>query len=377
MASYYDVAIIGLGAMGSAAAFHMARRNLSVVGIDQYSPPHELGSSHGESRIIREAYYEHPSYVPIVQRAYELWEQLEQYTGRKLLVQTGGLMIGHPDGELVTGSELSARRHHIPYDRLIPAEVRARYPAFNMPEDSIAIWDPRAGILYPEACVEAHLQAARKTGAELRYDTKVIAWEVDDDNVTIHTSEEEYRARHLVICAGAWVGELLTELDLPLAVERQVLCWFQPAANPEQFEPERFPIFVWETGPGMHFYGFPDLGTGVKVARMHHGETTTPNDLRRETDSADVEVIRDFLSGSIPDANGQNLNAQACMFINTPDLHFLIDYHPNYRQVLIASPCSGHGFKFSSAIGEIIADLVSGDDSQYDLNQFRIDRFAG
>jgi monomeric sarcosine oxidase len=253
--------------------------------------------------------------------------------------------------------------------------VRDRYPAFNLPEDYIAIWDPRAGILMPETCIEVHLEAAQKNGADLRLNERATYWGVEGDHVVITTNLGEYRARFLVLAAGAWVSELLQDLRLPLTVERQVLCWFQPNAQQPMFAPDDFPIFIWERSQGDQFYGFPDLGNGVKVARMHHGETTSPNGLRRDASEDDISSVRKFLRESIPAANGKCVSTQVCMFTNTPDTNFIIDFHPQHRNVLIASPCSGHGFKFSSAIGEIVTDLIVGDDSQYDLSLFRLDRF--
>ena len=376
MTDSYDVAVVGLGAMGSAAAYHLARRGLNVLGLDRYSPPHSLGSSHGETRIIREAYAEHPSYVPIVQRAHELWTELEQDTGRALLLQTAGLTIGPPDGDNITGAELSARRHHLPYERLSAKEVSRRYPGLRPEEATVAILDPRAGVLYPEACIEAHIQMARQNGATLRFEEPVTSWNGDGGGVRVVTSQDQYLADRLVLSAGAWMRSLTAELRLPVKVERQVLVWFEPAANPEHFTPQRCPIFIWEHVGGQIFYGFPDLGQGVKVARLHQGELTDPDALRREVGPDDTEPVRALLRRLLPDASGRQRAAQACMFTNTPDYHFLIDHHPVYSQVIIASPCSGHGFKFASAIGEILADLLIDGRSRFDLSLFALDRFA-
>ncbi len=376
MTDTYDVAIAGLGAMGSAAAYHLAKKGVSVLGLDRYAPPHTLGSSHGETRIIREAYFEHPSYVPIIQRAYELWEQLEDESGRDLFLQSGGVMVGPPDSTLVTGAELSARMHHLPYERLSPEETTERFPALTPAEDTIAIWDSRAGILFPEDCVRSHLDIARANGADLRYDEPVESWEPDGEGVRIRTAKGEYSAGKLLLSAGAWIPSLANGLSLPLEVERQVLVWFEPKDNPGHFAPDRCPIFLWDHGQDRHFYGFPNMGAGVKVALMHQGEEAEPDSIDREVSQQDEDAVRAMLERYLPSANGPALSAQVCMFTNTPDTHFLIDFHPEASQVLIGSPCSGHGFKFASAIGEILAELLVDGRSRLDIDLFRLDRFG-
>ena len=376
MAQTYDVAIAGLGAMGSAAAYHLAKKGVSVLGLDRFAPPHTLGSSHGETRIIREAYFEHPSYVPIIQRAYELWEQLEDESGRDLFLQSGGVMVGHPDSTLVTGAELSAQMHHLPYDRLSPAEVTERFPALTPAEDTVAIWDSRAGILYPEDCVRSHLDIARANGADLRFDEPLESWEPDGEGVRLRTAKGEYGVGKLLLSAGAWIPSLANGLSLPLEVERQVLVWFKPKDNPGHFAPDRCPIFLWDHGQDRHFYGFPNMGTGVKVALMHQGEEADPDSIDRDVSRQDEDAVRAMLERYLPSANGPALSAQVCMFTNTPDTHFLIDFHPESPQTLIGSPCSGHGFKFASAIGEILAELLVDGRSRLNIDLFRLDRFT-
>ena len=371
----YDVAIVGLGAMGGAAAYHLARRGLRVVGFDRHSPPHDQGSSHGETRIIREAYAEGVAYVKIVQRAYELWAELEEESGRDLYLQTGGLMFGSAGSEVVSGAETSAKTHNLAYEKLSADEIRHRYKIFTPDDDMSAISDPRAGILYPEACVEAHMELAERHGAELFFDDPVISWSSTSSGVTVTTEAGTYSAQSLILAAGAWLPRLLNGLEVPLQVERQVLMWHEPITNSDLFSPEQCPIFIWDTGPGVHFFGFPDLGTGVKVARMHYGETTSPEGLRRETDSDDLPPVQSFLERYMPDVPGRLLDSQVCMFTNTPDEDFLVDLHPEYQNVVIASPCSGHGFKFASAMGEILADLATAGESNLDISMFGLDRF--
>jgi sarcosine oxidase len=371
----FDVIIAGLGAMGSAAAWHLSRRRLRVLGLDRFSPPHTFGSSHGQTRIIREAYFEHPLYVPLVQRAYENWAELERESGQRLFQQTGGLMIGPPGGQLVAGAQRSAELHHLPHALLSAAEIRQRFPAFQPSDDMVAVWEPRAGILFPERCIEAHLQMARRDGAVLQFDEPATTWERDGGGVRVLTSKDEYRAQRLLITAGAWIGELIAELALPLTIERQVLFWFDPISHPEYFDPQRCPIYIAEHEPNRFIYGFPNLGEGVKVARHHEGENTDPDRVRREVGPEDIEALRAILRRFMPVIDTMPRAAAVCLYTNTPDSHFLIDFHPYYPQVLLASICSGHGFKFSSACGEILADLLTTGRTTFDLSLFRLARF--
>ena len=371
MPESYDVIVIGLGAMGSAAAFHLARRGRSVLGLDRYTPPHAFGSSHGRTRIIREAYFEHPVYVPLVQRAYELWADLERASGHDLLQITGGLMIGRPDGVLVGGARRSAEQHRLRHELLTAAEVRRRFPALRPADDMVAVWEPRAGILVPEACIAAHLALAFAQGATLRYDEPIVSWQSEGRGVRVTTARGEYRGRALLLTAGAWIRSVVPQLNLPFVVERQVLFWFKPRAHAAMFAPARCPIHLWETSPQEFFYGFPDLGDGVKIAGHHAGETTDPDHLRRFVADEETAAIRVFIDGFVPDANGTLNSTAVCMYTNTPDQHFWIDRHPGCGEVLIASACSGHGFKFSTVIGEALAQLLIDGTSRFDLTLFR------
>jgi sarcosine oxidase len=382
----YDVAIVGLGAMGSAAAQAMSRRGLRVLGLDRYRPPHTFGSSHGESRIIREAYFERPLYVPLVRQAYARWREIQAETGRPLLRVCGGISIGSPQSEIVTGARASAQVHQVPYEELSAAELQHRFPAWRVPDSMIGIWDPGAGILDPEACVTAMLDLAKAHGAQLLFDEPVLSWESvtigDADAIRVRTAQATYSAKQLVITTGGWARDLLTSLDLPLTVERNAVHWFAPAAQPESLRPDRFPLFLLDPVVAPHpgsdrvAYGFPDLGNGVKVAWHHQGDHTTADDVRRTVDAAEIDEIRDVLRRFMPDANGSWIKSAVCLYTNTPDLDFLIDRHPAHPQVLIASPCSGHGFKFAPAIGDILADLAIDGRTAFDLTPFRIDRFS-
>jgi sarcosine oxidase len=371
----HDVAILGLGAMGSAAAYHLARRGAKVLGIDQFDPPHTNGSSHGETRVIREAYFEHPCYVPLVQRAYALWSELERESGEHLYLKTGGLMVGVKDGIVVGGSIRSAQEHKLPHEILESAEVIRRFRGLVPSPGMNAVLEPRAGILFPEKCVAAHLSLARKFGAELRTNENALSWKTERDLVKITTARGTYSAKKLIVTAGAWLPRLFPALHPVLTIERQVLLWFE-ALDPALFTPDRFPIHLWEYEPNKMFYGFADLGEGVKVAFHHQGEITDPENVNRNVTDADIDAMRRLLARFLPKANGKFLRGTVCLYTNTPDGHFIIDFQPGSERVLIASPCSGHGFKFASAIGEVLADLATTGRSGFDLTLFRADRFG-
>jgi sarcosine oxidase len=374
MSETLDAIVVGLGAMGSAALAALAARGRRVIGLDRFTPPHAFGSSHGKSRIIREAYFEDPRYVPLVQRAYERWADLERESGQTLLLRTGGLMIGPPGGALVSGALRSAQVHALPHRCLSAAEARAAYPALRVPDDAVAVREPRAGVLFPEACITAQLERARRHGAVIRSDEPAIAWAAEGDGVEVRTERGSIRASHLVLCAGAWLARHVPELELPLAVTRQALFWFEPAAHAERFAPARFPIFIWEDEPGRFIYGFPDLGDGIKIARHQEGEATDADHVRREVGADEIATMRLALSRCIPDAAGPVRETAVCLYTNTPDQHFIVDVHPEHPQVVIASPCSGHGFKFASALGEVLADLAMGRAPEFDLGPFRLER---
>jgi sarcosine oxidase len=362
----FDVIIVGLGAMGSAAAYHISKRGARVLGLDRFRPPHDLGSSHGQTRIIREAYFEHPAYVPLVQGAYVLWEELAREAGEKLFLQTGGLMIGAPDGAVVSGSRLSAETHGLPFEILSADDISKRFPALNPAENMVGILEPRAGILFPEKCIAAHLAALK--GAQVNYDEQVLGWKKRGAAIELLTNKDAYSCGTLVLSAGSWMKQLLPEL--PLVIERQVLAWFE-ATEPEQFRPERCPIHLWEHAAGKYWYGFPDLGNGVKVAGHHEGQVSQPEAIERSVSSTESAALYALVQPYLPRLGERCLESVVCMYTNTPDGHFLIDRDPEDPQVLLVSPCSGHGFKFSAAIGELVADLVMNGRSKFDLSLFK------
>jgi len=367
----FDVAVVGLGAMGSAAALELSRRGAQVIGFDRFTPPHTMGSSHGDTRIIREAYFESPVYVPMVQRAFELWRALERASGAALLRQTGGLMIGEPGGVLVEGALRSAREHGLQHQVLSADEVRARYPVLNPEATMVAVWEPRAGVLSPEACVQAQLEQARAFGASLCFDEPVGRWQVDAGDACVFTTSGSYRAKQLVISAGAWVASLLPDMQLPFRIERQVQHWFSPQSHADAFTPQRLPIHLWQFDGERFFYGFPDLGAGLKMAFHHRGEIGAVDAVRRDVDAAEVEEVRRAVRRFVPAGDGALRASSVCLYTNTPDEHFWIDRHPSHANVLVASPCSGHGFKFAPVVGEIVADLIEDKPPRFELDAFR------
>jgi sarcosine oxidase len=376
MPTTYDVIVVGAGAMGGAAAYRLARRGCRVLALDAHAPPHRMGSTHGGTRIIREAYYEHPLYVPLVRRAYEAWAELEAESGRTLYVRTGGLMVGPEESTLVAGARASALEHAIPHELLGPDEVRRAYPQLRVPEGMVALLEHRAGLLFPEDCVETHLALARAHGAETRFGEAAEGWTADGAGVCVTTALGTYHAERLVLAAGPWMPEMLGGLALPLQVERQTFHWYRPAGEPEAYGPARCPIGLWEYAPGRMVATFPDVGGGVKIQVHHEGAHTTAADVARECTAADEAPVRELLLRFLPGAAGPLLDTSVCLYTNTPDAHFVLDRHPASPRVVVASPCSGHGFKFASAIGEAVASLALDEPYPLDLTPFAIGRFA-
>jgi sarcosine oxidase len=369
----HDVIVAGLGGMGSAAAYQLAGRGQRVLGLERFSPAHDRGSSHGRSRIIRQAYFEGSEYVPLLLRAYELWEQLEEETGQRLMTLTGGLMIGREDGELVSGSVRSAEEHGLPYEKLDAAEIRRSFPAYAPAPGTVALYEEKAGFVRPEETVKAHLDRANSSGADLRFGEPVLSWEASGDGVRVETPKSSYEAGRLVISPGAWAPQLLADLDLPLEVIRQVMFWYEPKNGLEPFLPERFPIFIWEPEDGNMFYGFPaqDADRGVKAAFFRAGGVpTSPDTIDREVHEEEIGFLRGYLAEHVPELAGRCLVARACMYTNTPDEHFVISAHPGHPQVVIACGFSGHGYKFCSVVGEIVADLAIEGSTRHPIDLF-------
>lgn len=374
--THYDAIVIGVGGMGSSTVYHLAQRGLKVLGLERYDIPNEMGSSHGLTRMIRLAYHEHPSYIPLMQKAYELWHQLENHVGERLLVTTGSIRGGTADSSMFLGSKEACDIHHLPYEVLDGPEIHQRFPGYRLPEDVLAVYQADGGFLLSERCIVSYVSAALELGAVVHGREQVLGWEPQGDGVKVKTDKGEYTAESLVICAGAWAYKLvpgLAELAVP---ERQVLGWFQPL-QPQLYKPGVFPVWGLEVEDG-RFYGFPSYGIpGFKLGRYHHlGEQVDPDTMDREPNADDEEVLKEFTRRYFPDAAGPTLALKTCMFTNTPDEHFILDRLPDYPQVSIAAGFSGHGFKFCSVVGEIMADLSQSGSTSHDLSLFSLDRFA-
>lgn len=382
MKQHFDVIILGLGGMGSAAAYHLSARGKRVLGLDQFTPPHDKGSSHGQSRVIRQAYFEDPAYVPLLVRTYELWKKLEADSGKNLLTVTGGLMLGTEHSAVVSGSLRSAREHSLPHEVFNAAEIRKRFPLFAPEPDTMALFEKNAGFVRPEEAVRAHLSLATRHGATLQFQEEVTSWAVSENFVRVKTQSETYEAGQLVICAGPWLGKIAADLALPLQVERQVQFWFEPVGGIATFMPEKFPVWIWETKDGSHPYGLPAIDRasgGVKVS-MHHGgknPVCTPDTIDRIVAESEIAAARACITSRIPALNGRCLRSTTCMYTNAPDGHFIIDRHPASSRVLIVSPCSGHGFKFCPVVGEIVAGLTTEGSTKHPVGLFQFARLRG
>jgi len=376
---HFDVIILGLGAMGSAAAQQVAQRGRRVLALDQFTPPHDRGSSHGGSRIIRQAYFEGPDYIPLVLRAYELWHSLERETGTRLIHTTGGLVIGNRGGEIVRRTIASAEQHRIPIEILGPADLVTRFPAFSPLPDDVGVLEQLAGYLIPEECIRAQLNAASRAGAELHFDEKVLSWSAKQGNVEVNTSRGTYTGSHLVITAGPWANEVLPS-SFPLRVTRQVTAWFQPHGGIEPFQPAHFPIFIAEDPAGdFACYGFPAIdgpSGGLKVAIHGSRIECTPDSIDREIHESDVRLIARALSQRISSIDGDLVRATTCLYTMTPDEHFILGPHPQLPSCTVACGFSGHGFKFAPAVGEILAELAINGATRHPITMFSPQRFA-
>jgi sarcosine oxidase len=375
----YDVIVVGLGAMGSAAAYRLAQRGARVLGLEAFGRAHELGSSGGLTRIIRLAYFEHPDYVPMLRAAWEMWPHIEAEAGvpGELIKVTGGLYIGRRGSAVLDGSLKSAQAHGLAHELLDVDEARRRFPALAVDDDMAALHEPLAGIVFPDKAIGTHLRLAERNGAAFHFEERVTGWESDGEGIRVTTALGSYSADRLVLAAGAWLPSLAPELQLPLTVERNVLFWFSPTGSPEIFEADRLPVWIAELDDEHAYYGFPALpNQGVKVARHHGGAKVDPDVVDRHASAADEQPVRDFMSRYMPLANGPRLDSRVCMYTNTPDFNFILDLHPADDRVVVASPCSGHGFKFSNVIGSIVADLSLTGQTGFEIGFLSVNRFA-
>jgi sarcosine oxidase len=372
MAERYDVVVVGVGGMGSAALYHLARRGKRVLGLERFDVPHELGSSHGVTRIIRLAYFEHSDYVPLLRRAYELWRELEAEAGEELLHVTGIVEGGE---RIYEGVLRSCADHDLPHEALAGREIAKRFPGYRLPADYRAVFQPDGGFVLSERCIVAHVNRALAEGAVVRARERVLEWSEGTNGVRVRIDRGTVEAERLVLTAGAWSPDVAR---LPALVKpvRQALAWIQPL-RPELFTPDRLPVFNLVLD-GEHFYGFPVFGVpGFKVGRYERdGESGDPDTISRKPTRADEEPLRELAERYFPDGAGPTLTLKTCLFELSPDEHFIVDGHPESELAVVGAGFSGHGFKFCSVIGEILADLALEGTTRHDIGLFGVDRFG-
>ncbi len=374
----WDVIVIGVGGVGSATAMHLAKAGVRTLGIDQYHPVHDRGSSHGQTRIIRQAYFEHPCYVPLLQRAYELWHDLEQQSNQKLFHRTGLVELGPSDGIVIPGVHSSAATYRLPIEKLTPFEIHQRWPGIKGEDHWEAIVELNAGFLKVERCVQTHLDLAVQNGCKLIHNCSVHQWSSDSREVRVATDYGIEKAAQLVIAGGPWTRSLVPDLSKNLQVFRKHLYWFEPRNNGYR-EEDGFPCFFHETESGF-FYGFPCInGKGVKIARHSGGQPIEAPDpdaaASQITDERDRQLVIDYASQYLPGLGSQLISSASCYYTSTADENFVIDQPANHQNVTVVAGLSGHGFKFASALGEIASQLALGLPMPFDLAPFAIERF--
>ena len=370
-----DVIVLGLGGMGAAAAYHLAARGKSVIGIDRYQPGHRYGSSHGKTRIIREAYFEAPEYVPLVRRAYQLWRELENDSRQALLSIHGLLTIGARESELVQGVLKSSEMYGIACESLERDEIMRRFPGAVPSEDMVGVYEPTGGLLDPEKCIDVHLDLARRHGAGIRDGERVTSWRSTSAGVEVVTDQDTYRAGQLVITAGPWTGRILSDLELPLECWRVFFAHYDSVKR-DYYTPDACPITLWDT-PGGSYYAIPYLpGQGMKVGRHDTGDVVDPETMKRTVDVAELRRQTEIIERYMPGSTGRVLEAETCIYTVTPDHHFIIDRHPEDENVFFACGFSGHGYKFASVIGEIMADLAEQGRTEHPIGFLSADRFV-
>lgn len=374
---HYEIAVVGLGGMGSAILAHCARRGASVIGLEQFGRGHDLGSSSGRSRMIRKAYFEDPAYVPLLLRSYELWRELEQKTGASLLRLTGLLMVGQEGCEIVAGATRAAREHALALESLSAREIKARYPMLKVRDDEVGVYEPDGGVLDPERAIDAHLTLAAAAGATMRFAIPMKDWEATNAGFLIRLADGTTVQSHsLVLSLGAWFKEALERLGIAIRVQRNIQAWFNSTSD--AYRAPHFPPFLLDrAGLLSPLYGFPDFGDGVKAAFHAHGDLTDAAHVVREIDSArDIEPIARAMADWMPEAATRLRAAKACLYTLTPDGHFVVDRHPEHPGLVLCGGFSGHGFKFAPVIGEICADLALEEPARHEIELLSLRRFA-
>jgi sarcosine oxidase len=359
MSNRFDLIIIGCGGVGSAAAYYAAKHGLRVLALERFEPVHSRGSSHGDTRVIRQAYFEHPDYVPLLKRAYDLWQQLEDHVGRKLFYRTGLLEVGPESGVLIPGIRQSGKQHELPLEEISRSEFRHRFPGFHLPHDSVAVFESNAGFLLVEECIRQYIHQAQRLGGDLRFKQAVQGWSVQGNEVCVRTDGDLFYAPRLVITAGAWASELLVDLGVPLRVLRKHLHWYPVELADAYREDKNSPTFFYETAAG-YFYGFPVRDArGLKVAQHSGGEAVSdPLQVDRSLDLSERALVDRFLQVHLPQVTIPATAHAVCMYTMSPDEHFIIDRHPQHPQVAFAAGLSGHGFKFASVLGETLVQFA-------------------
>ena len=383
----YDVIVLGAGGVGSAAMYHLARRGVRVLGIDSFRPPHSYGSSHGQTRVIRQAYFEHPDYVPLLQESYRLWRELEAHVGKQLFHQIGLIEIGPADGVVVPGVLRAAQEHGLAVESLTSAAIEQRWPGLKAGGGLTGVYEPTAGYLLVEDCVQAHLAAAQAAGATLLTETEVVEWAADDRGVRVRTKTGEFAAANLVLAAGSWAGSLWTgrlsdqsertQLFPTLTVHRKSLFWFATTSSNYDVA-AGFPVYLFELPAGV-FYGFPQLdGRSLKVAEHTGGQVVVdPLAVNRLVDADEQRRLEEFLAAHLPNVSTRVTHHAVCLYTMSPDEHFLVDRHPESANVVFAAGLSGHGFKFTPVLGQVLADLALDGDTSLPVQFLSLERFSG
>jgi len=375
----YDLAVIGVGGMGSAIAMHAAARGLKVLGIEQFSIPSTRGSSHGATRILRLGLHEGPTYVPLVLRAVELWKELGEKVGTPIFHRVGSLDVSLPELPIFQGSKRSCEKFGIEHEVLDAAETKRRFPALSPTPEMATVYQPGSGFVLPELAVSSHVNLALELGAEIHGHERLIGWESRGGSYAITTNRGRYEAKQIVFSAGAWIGKLLAPFNVPVVPERTVLGWFAPKANLANFHSPKLPVWIVDHPEVGHFYGFPIHGIpGFKLGRLREipWPAVDPDVPRDEPNDEDERDMRSFVRAAFPDADGPILSMETCFFENTPDRAPIMDRLPGEEGAWVAGGFSGHGFKFCSAVGEVMADLITKGESAFDLSPFSISRFA-